>query len=75
MLLRALDVAFLIGRVRNFREVIRSRRNGRLVIWRLRGGGEFGVQAGSSDMLAVRETILWNSYVLDRHRTQCGFFI
>jgi FkbM family methyltransferase len=59
---RAVDLWYLLARVRNVGEIVRSRGTAREVVWRLRSGGTFRAQSGSSDILAVREILLDHVY-------------
>ena len=63
---RAADFWYLLSRVSNVNEVVRSHGTSRAVVWRLRSGGTFRAQSGSSDILAVREILLDNVYPIHR---------
>lgn len=63
---RLKDTFYLLNRVDNWQEVLRSKGKGEYVTWRLRNGSSFRAKSGTGDILAARDSVLRNIYPLRR---------
>ncbi|HYY56790.1 MAG TPA: FkbM family methyltransferase [Pyrinomonadaceae bacterium] len=63
---RIKDTFYLLSRVDNWREVLRSKGKNQFATWKLRNGSSFRAQSGTGDIIAARDTVLRNIYPLKK---------